>query len=97
MGSWDNYRTEIDAGGPINAAGTVRGRLVTAYQDRHYFYSGTKSKTPLFYGVIDADLGQDTTLTFARATRPPTPTATGSSACRATRTAARWTCRARRR
>ena len=63
-GSWDNYRTEIDAGGPINAAGTVRGRLVTAYQDRHYFYSGTKSKTPLFYGVIDADLGQDTTLTF---------------------------------
>ena len=64
VGSWDNYRTEIDAGGPINAAGTVRGRLVTAYQDRHYFYSGTKSKTPLFYGVIDADLGQDTTLTF---------------------------------
>ena len=56
-------RTEIDAGGPINAAGTVRGRLVTAYQDRHYFCS-TKSKTPLFYGVIDADLGQDTTLTF---------------------------------
>lgn len=63
-GSWDNYRTEVDAGGPINAAGTLRGRVVTAYQDRHYFYSGTQSKTPLLYGVIDADLGQDTTLTF---------------------------------
>lgn len=63
-GSWDNYRMEFDGGGPINAAGTVRGRLVTAYQDRHYFYDGTKSRSPLFYGVIDADVGQHTTLTF---------------------------------
>ena len=63
-GSWDNYRMEVDGGGPINAAGTVRGRLVTAYQDRHYFYDGTKARSPLFYGVIDADLGPRTTLTL---------------------------------
>jgi iron complex outermembrane receptor protein/outer membrane receptor for ferric coprogen and ferric-rhodotorulic acid len=64
VGSWDNYRMELDGGGPLNESGTVRGRLVTAYQDRHYFYDGTKSKSPLVYGVIDADLGRDTTLTF---------------------------------
>ncbi|MFD4837388.1 TonB-dependent siderophore receptor [Achromobacter sp. NPDC058515] len=63
-GSWDNYRMELDGGGPINASGTVRGRLVTAYQDRHYFYDGTKSTSPLLYGVIDADIGQNTTLTL---------------------------------
>lgn len=64
LGSWDNYRLEVDGGGPLNAAGSVRGRLVAAYQDRDYFQRGTSSKTPVAYGVIDADLGQDTTLTF---------------------------------
>lgn len=64
VGSWDNYRLEVDGGGPLNAAGSVRGRLVAAYQDRGYFQQGTSSKAPVAYGVIDADLGADTTLTF---------------------------------
>lgn len=63
VGSWDNYRAEIDTGGPLNEAGTVRGRIVTAYQDRRFFYDVAHSKQPLFYGVIDADLSRDTKLT----------------------------------
>lgn len=62
-GSWSNYRTEIDAGSPLNDAGTVRGRFVAAYQDREFFYDVAHSKEPLLYGVIDADLGRNTKLT----------------------------------
>lgn len=62
-GSWNNYRTEIDAGSPLNDAGTVRGRFVAAYQDREFFYDVAHSKEPLLYGVIDADLGRNTKLT----------------------------------
>ena len=60
VGSWSNYRTEIDGGGPINEAGTVRGRVVAAYTDRKYFYDLAHSKEPLLYGVVEADLGRDT-------------------------------------
>ena len=63
VGSWHNLRTEIDAGGPINQAGTVRGRVVAAYTDRQYFYDIARSKEPMLYGVVDADLGRDTRAT----------------------------------
>ncbi|MFM9503908.1 hypothetical protein RDS30_15200, partial [Listeria monocytogenes] len=33
LGSWNNLRGEIDASGPLNAAGTLRGRAVVALQD----------------------------------------------------------------
>ncbi|MNR77804.1 Ferric-pseudobactin BN7/BN8 receptor precursor [compost metagenome] len=63
IGSWNNYRMEVDAGGALNEAGTVRGRAVAAYQDNKFFYDVAHSKQPLFYGVVDMDLSRDTTLT----------------------------------
>ena len=36
-GSWDNYRTEVDASGALNASATLRGRVVAAYQARNSF------------------------------------------------------------
>lgn len=63
VGSWNNYRMEVDAGGTLNDAGTVRGRVVAAYQDNKFFYDVAHSKQPLVYGVIDMDLSRDTTLT----------------------------------
>src|SRR5450830_2180205 len=38
VGSWNQRRVEIDAGTPLNAAGSVRGRALVAYEDRAYFY-----------------------------------------------------------
>lgn len=64
IGSWDNYRTEVDAGGALDAEGTVRGRVVAAYQDRRYFYDVARSQQPLLYGVIEADLTSDTRFTL---------------------------------
>ncbi|MCA1326104.1 TonB-dependent siderophore receptor [Herbaspirillum sp. alder98] len=62
IGSFNNTRTEIDAGGALNNEGTVRARLVAAYQDRQYFYDVTQSREPMLYGVVEADLSRDTKL-----------------------------------
>lgn len=61
-GSWDNYRSQIDTGGPLNASGTLRGRTVVALQDRQYFYDLGKRKDQILYGALDYDLTPDTTL-----------------------------------
>nr|WP_285823475.1 TonB-dependent siderophore receptor [Achromobacter xylosoxidans] len=61
-GSWDRYRAEADLGGPLNASGSVRGRLVTAFEDRGYFYDVADQKSALFYGIGEVDLGPDTVL-----------------------------------
>ena len=62
LGSWNNLRLDVDVSSPLNAAGTVRGRAVAAYQgDESYldFYSRQKQ---VYYGVVEADLGPATTL-----------------------------------
>ena len=63
IGSWNNFRTEVDAGGSLNQAGSVRGRVVAAYTDRDYFYDLAHTREPMLYGVIDADVGASTKLT----------------------------------
>lgn len=62
-GSWANYRGEGDISGPLNQAGTVRGRFVGAYQDRNSFMDWTDQKRSLGYGTLAADITPDTTVT----------------------------------
>ena len=64
VGSWDNYRTEGDISGPLNEDGSVRGRLVGVYQDADSYIDHYSRKNDVFYGIIEADLTPDTTLTF---------------------------------
>ncbi|MEN5035078.1 TonB-dependent siderophore receptor [Pseudomonas sp. TWI929] len=66
-GSWDNYRGQVDVGGPLNDSGTVRGRAVAALQDRQYFYDTAKRQDQVLYGAIDWDVSADTTLGFGLA------------------------------
>jgi outer membrane receptor for ferric coprogen and ferric-rhodotorulic acid len=61
-GSWNNYQGEADISGPLNAAGTLRGRIVAAYQEADTFRDGEKYDHGLFYAVLEADLGERTTL-----------------------------------
>ncbi|MCW2271911.1 TonB-dependent siderophore receptor [Pseudomonas sp. JUb96] len=63
-GSWDDYRGEFDASSPLNESGTLRGRVVGSYRDADTFRDGENSNHGLFYAVTEADLGEDTTLTF---------------------------------
>ena len=64
-GSYDNRRVEIDAGGPLNAQGTVRGRAVATFQDRDYFHDVTHDRKWLGYLALDADLASATVLSLA--------------------------------
>lgn len=63
-GSWDNYRSEIDVGGPLTESGNVRGRAVAAYQDKHTFLDHYQRKTNVYYGILEFDLAPDTLLTI---------------------------------
>jgi len=62
-GSWDNYRTEIDGSGPLNASGSVRGRAVTAYQAGNSYQDVADNEQALFHGITEFDLTDSTTLT----------------------------------
>lgn len=62
IGSWANYRGELDVGGPINEDGTIRGRFVTGLQDKNNFIRDYESKRQLYYGTVEVDVGDSTTL-----------------------------------
>ncbi|QLF93846.1 TonB-dependent siderophore receptor [Pseudomonas sp. ABC1] len=64
VGSWDNYRTEVDLTGPIAFDGKLRGRVVAAYTDRQYFMDKRSTEKPFLYGIVEADLTDDTMLTL---------------------------------
>jgi outer membrane receptor for ferric coprogen and ferric-rhodotorulic acid len=64
-GSWDQYRLDLDASGKLNDAGTLRGRLVTAYEDSGSYLDLLNTRTPLLYGIVAADLNDATTLTLS--------------------------------
>lgn len=64
IGSWDDYSVSTDVGGPLNEAGTLRGRIVTTYQDAQNFRDAVEHDHDLFYVTGEADLSEDTTLTL---------------------------------
>lgn len=63
-GSWDRYRTEVDASNKLNDAGTIRGRVVAAYQDDKSFVDEREKQRQTFYGILEADLNDSTTWTI---------------------------------
>lgn len=64
VGSWSNYRTEVDITGPMGFDGRLRGRAVAAYQNSNSYLDYHSTEKPMFYGVIEADLTPRTVLTF---------------------------------
>jgi outer membrane receptor for ferric coprogen and ferric-rhodotorulic acid len=64
-GSWDQYRVDLDGSGKLNDSGSVRGRMVAAYDDSGSYLDNRDSRTPLLYGIVEADLNDATTLTMS--------------------------------
>ena len=64
-GSWDHYGLQLDAGGPLNDAGNIRGRIVADEDQSNSFVDHAWTKTHSLYGSLDIDLSEDTTLGFA--------------------------------
>jgi outer membrane receptor for ferric coprogen and ferric-rhodotorulic acid len=62
-GSWDRYRTEVDASNALNEAGTLRGRIVTAYEDNGTFQDYGSTEHSFVYGITEADITENTLLT----------------------------------
>jgi len=62
-GSWQNYRQELDATGPLAGSGALRGRLVVSNASQDYFYKHAHDERQSLFGVLDVDLTDSTLLT----------------------------------
>jgi outer membrane receptor for ferric coprogen and ferric-rhodotorulic acid len=55
-GSWNDKRIEADVSGPLNASGTVTGRLVYANVDTDSYLDYYKVNRNVYYGVVSWDI-----------------------------------------
>ena len=60
VGSWNRKQAEVDVAGPLNEAGSLRGRAVLAHSDKNFFYRGADSQNSLLYGILEADVTSST-------------------------------------
>ncbi|MEN0035496.1 MAG: TonB-dependent siderophore receptor [Cellvibrio sp.] len=65
FGSWQQHHTLGDAGGALNDAGTLRGRMVGAYKEGNSWQEGYQYDNYVAYGVLEADLSDRTLATLA--------------------------------
>lgn len=64
IGSWSAYSGMADVTAPFTQDGSIRGRFVVQAYDKDGFVDLEHSKGFTLYAVIDADLGEDTQLSF---------------------------------
>lgn len=62
LGSWSNRRADVDIGGPLNDAGTLRGRVVAAASQGNGFRDHVKNEGQTLFGTLEADVTPDTLL-----------------------------------
>ena len=60
VGTRDLYRSEVDVGGAINEAGTLRGRFVGVLQKKDSIRDYYNTDKKVAYGIFEADLTEDT-------------------------------------
>lgn len=60
--SWNAWNSMADISAPLNADGTVRGRVVVKHESTDSFADLYEKENNLFYGVLDADLTDSTYL-----------------------------------
>lgn len=61
-GRWDKYRGVVDIGGGLNEDGSIRGRFIALHNQGGYFNSILERQNSTLYGVVEADLGNSTTI-----------------------------------
>lgn len=62
LGSWKQRNLSLDLGSPLNASGSIRGRFVADWNQADAFIDLEQTERQVFYGVIDADLGDQARL-----------------------------------
>ncbi|MGB9095569.1 ferric-rhodotorulic acid/ferric-coprogen receptor FhuE [Erwinia sp.] len=63
-GSWNKQRYVADLSAPLSESGNVRGRIVAGYQDNDSYVERYSAEKKFFYGTVDADLTDSTTLSL---------------------------------
>ena len=61
-GSWNDYRVDADVSTPLTSDGSVRARFVGVYQDTESFQDLYNKEKTVLYGIVDADLSENTRL-----------------------------------
>ena len=64
LGSDNFRRADLDVSGPLAEDGRIRGRAVLAQESKHFFFDVADSKRTMAYGILEADLTPDTTLSM---------------------------------
>lgn len=68
-GSWSHYGLQLDAGGPLNQEGTLRGRVVVDEDRSDAFIDSVWSRTRSLYAALDYDITANTTVGFGIANK----------------------------
>jgi outer membrane receptor for ferric coprogen and ferric-rhodotorulic acid len=63
LGSWNNYRVELDATGPLTDDGALRGRADVVYADRDFFFDRAHQQRKKIFGALEYDFSPTSTLT----------------------------------
>ena len=74
-GSWDTWQLTADVGGALTADGNVRARAVAKYEDGESYIDLFENQKLVLYGVIDADIGEDTLLRLGASHQEGNPNA----------------------
>ncbi|WP_187394983.1 TonB-dependent siderophore receptor [Pigmentiphaga aceris] len=64
LGRWDSVNPSFDISTPLNKEGSVRARFVADYLDEDSFMDRHHRTRQLYYGTIEADLTDRTTVTL---------------------------------
>ena len=64
-GSWDSYGLQLDASRVLNDAGTLRGRVVADYEDKHSFIDYVERRSPTLFATVEYDLSPKTQVNLA--------------------------------
>lgn len=75
FGSWNNWQVSADVGGALNESGSIRGRAVVKYEEGENFIDLFEDKKAVFYGVIDADITENTLFRVGASHQEESPTA----------------------
>ncbi len=75
LGSFQNYRADIDLTAPLNASRTLRFRTADLFQDNHYFYQYAHSRKWQAYGALEWDITPSTTVLVSHAAQQQDVTA----------------------
>jgi outer-membrane receptor for ferric coprogen and ferric-rhodotorulic acid len=63
LGSWNNYRIELDATGPLTDNGALRARADVVYATRDYFFDQAHLNRKKAFAVLEYDFTPTSTLT----------------------------------